>query len=123
MTTVREGTPSRATSRERLLDCSQRLRKVVTVSVDPTIAGVVVDARGDPVEGARVYVERAPVPVPDRATLTDRSGRFELWAPSTGTYHLGVASEGPDGTVYETTRVDVGEVDRVDLEVRLGALR
>lgn len=97
--------------------------EVVRVSVDPTIAGKVVDARGDPVEGARVYFERAPVPVPDRATLTDSSGRFELWAPSPGTYQVGVASEGSEGTVHETTSVDVGELGSVDLDVRLRALR
>ena len=41
-----------------------------------TIAGVIVDARGNPVEGARVYFVEGPVPLPDIAALTDSDGRF-----------------------------------------------
>ena len=89
----------------------------------PEIAGVVVDAEGNPVEEARVYFVVGPVPLPDIAALTDSSGRFALSVPTSGTYQLGIASERPAGLLHETTTVDVGEVRSVDLEIRLGTQR
>ena len=89
----------------------------------PEIAGVVVGAEGNPVEEARVYFVEGPVPLPDIAALTDSSGRFALSAPTSGTYQLGIASEGAAGFLHETTTVEVGEVRRVALEVRLGTQR
>ena len=89
----------------------------------PEIAGVVVDAEGNPVEEARVHFVEGPVPLPDIAALTDSGGRFVLSAPTPGTYRLGVASEGPAGYLQETTTVEVGEARSVDLEVRLGTQR
>ncbi len=89
----------------------------------PEIAGVVVDAEGNPVEEARVYFVEGPVPLPDIAALTDSSGRFALSAPTSGTYQLGIASDRPTGLLQETTTVEVGEVRRVDLEIRLGTQR
>lgn len=83
------------------------------------IAGVVVDARGNPIEGARVYFVEGPVPLPDIAALTDSDGRFALSAPVSGTYQLGVASEGPEGFIQTTSVVDVHAEPRDDLEVRL----
>jgi hypothetical protein len=85
----------------------------------PVVAGMVVDARGNPVEGARVYFVEGPVPLPDIAALTDDSGRFALSVPVPGTYQLGVAAEGSRGFVQETATVDVGEEPSIDLEVRL----
>jgi hypothetical protein len=90
------------------------------MSVNPsTIAGVVVDARGNPVEEARVYFVEGPLPLPDIAALTDSSGRFALSAPVPGIYLIGVASEGFAGLVQETTTVEVREERSIDLEVRL----
>ena len=85
----------------------------------PVIAGMVVDAEGNPIEGARVYFVKGPVPLPDIAALTDDSGHFALSAPVSGTYLLGVASEGSAGLVQEKTTVEVGEERGIDLEVRL----
>ena len=89
----------------------------------PEIAGVVVDAEGNPVEEARVYFVVGPVPLPDIAALTDSSGRFALSVPTSGTYQLGIASEGPAGLLQETTTVEVGEGRSVDLEISLGTQR
>jgi hypothetical protein len=83
------------------------------------IAGVVVNAEGNPLEGARVYFVTGPIPLPDIAALTDGNGRFALSAPVSGTYQLGVATERPAGFLQETTTVEVGEERDVDLEVRL----
>jgi hypothetical protein len=97
-----------------------KLTEAAKMSVNPAvIAGVVVDAEGNPVEEARVYFVEGPVPLPDIAALTDSSGRFALSAPVSGTYQLGVAAEVPAGFVQKTTRVDVGEEQSIDLEVRL----
>ncbi len=85
----------------------------------PMIAGMVVDAEGNPIEGARVYFVQGPVPVPDIAALTDNSGHFALSAPVSGTYQLGIASEGSAGLVRETKTVEVGGERGIDLEVRL----
>jgi hypothetical protein len=85
----------------------------------PVIAGMVGDAKGNPIKGARVYFVEGPVPLPDIAALTDDSGHFALSAPVSGTYQLGVASEGSAGLVQETTTVEVGEDRGTDLEVRL----
>ena len=85
----------------------------------PVIGGVVVDAEGNQLEEARVYLVEGPIPLPDIAALTDGKGRFALSAPVPGTYQLGVASEGPAGVLQQTTTVEVGEERDVDLEVRL----
>jgi len=91
------------------------------MSVNPptTIAGVVVDPRGNPVEEARVYFVEGPVPLPDIAALTDGSGHFALSAPVPGTYRIGVAAEGAAGPMQKTTTVEVSEERSVDLELRL----
>jgi hypothetical protein len=89
----------------------------------PEIAGVIVDAEGNPIEEARVYFVEGPVPLPDIAALTDSSGRFALSAPTSGTYQLGIASEGPTGFLQETTTVEVGKVRSVEVEIRLGTQR
>ena len=52
------------------------------------IQGLVLDARGHPVAGARISWAQAPVPVPDVALLSDDSGRFVLAAPAPGSYTL-----------------------------------
>jgi hypothetical protein len=59
-----------------------------------TIAGRVVDKNGQPVAGARVYLERAPVAVPDIAQLTGRDGRFSMTAPAPGLYRVAVTIHG-----------------------------
>jgi hypothetical protein len=91
------------------------------MSANPTeIAGVVVDAEGNPVEEARVYFVEGPVPLPDIAALTDSSGRFALSAPVSGTYQLGVSSEGSASSVQQkTVKVEVGGERGSDLEIQL----
>lgn len=52
------------------------------------IQGVVLNARGQPVAGARVSWVQAPVAMPDVSLLTDSAGRFTLAAPAPGSYTL-----------------------------------
>lgn len=85
----------------------------------PVIAGMVVDAEGNPIGGARVFFVEGPVPLPDIAALTDDGGHFALSAPVPGTYQIGVASEGSAGLVQETATVEVEEEQDLDLEVQL----
>jgi Carboxypeptidase regulatory-like domain len=57
------------------------------------IRGRVLDDQRRPLRGARVYVVRAPVSMPDIAQLTDEQGGFTLAAPVAGTYRIGIAAE------------------------------
>lgn len=56
------------------------------------------DADGNPVAGARVWLARAPVEVPDVAALTDAAGHATLGAPATGPYTIGAATDGATAT-------------------------
>ena len=80
------------------------------------ITGVVLDATGRPVAQARVYVVKAPGPVPDVAVLTGPDGRFALAAARSGTYEIGCSTD-RSGSVSAT--VVVGARDTA-LELRLG---
>jgi hypothetical protein len=65
-----------------------------------------------------VYFVEGPVPLPDIAALTNSNGRFALSAPTSRTYQLGIACEGPAGFLQETTTVEVGVVRSVEFEDR-----
>lgn len=69
------------------------------------ISGSVVDADGRPVEGARVFLAEAPVPVPDIAALTDPAGQFALAAPAPGSYTVASAFD----DLYASARVTLPE--------------
>jgi Carboxypeptidase regulatory-like domain len=58
-----------------------------------TIAGLVLNAQGQPVAGARVFIVSAPGAVPDMALLSDEQGRFTLPAPLAGHYEIGASSD------------------------------
>jgi Carboxypeptidase regulatory-like domain len=53
----------------------------------------VLNAHGQPVAGARVYIISAPGAVPDMALLSDAQGRFILPAPLAGRYEIGASSD------------------------------
>ena len=80
-----------------------------------TIKGVVLDAAGRPVARARVFVAKAPGPVPDVAVLTGPDGRFALGAARSGTYEIACSTDHA-GTASAT--VVVGAHDAV-VELRL----
>lgn len=52
------------------------------------VQGIVVDARGRPLAGARVGWVEGPVPLPDVMLLSDAAGQFTLAAPAPGSYRL-----------------------------------
>ena len=58
-----------------------------------TISGTVLDAAGTPVAGARVYITRAPGPVPDVAALSGADGRFTLAAERPGVYEIACSTD------------------------------
>jgi len=75
------------------------------------ITGVVRDASGAPVAGARVLFTDGPRPLADIAALTDAGGHFSLGAPSPGSYTLTCRADplmGPSGTAEATVRVEPG---------------
>ena len=57
------------------------------------ISGVVRDARGRPVAGARVYFTKGPVALSDIATITGSDGSFALSAPAPGKYEIECATD------------------------------
>ncbi|GAA0484126.1 carboxypeptidase-like regulatory domain-containing protein [Streptomyces sp. NPDC046215] len=67
------------------------------------ISGVVRDAAGDPVAGARVAFTDGPRPLPDIAALTDGEGHFSLAAPAEGTYTLACRTD--DGTASAAVHI------------------
>jgi Carboxypeptidase regulatory-like domain len=83
------------------------------------VSGRVLDAQGEPVSGARVFVLKAPGPVPDIALLTGDDGRFTLSLPMPGRYELAC-----DSDVHGTTSapVEVGASHAtLDLQYRSGS--
>jgi hypothetical protein len=82
------------------------------------IAGRVVDARGQPVAGAAVYVVSAPSPQPDIAPITDADGRFTLGADAVGAYVLGARSDTAGEGRTSVTLTDPGDTADVRILVR-----
>ena len=78
------------------------------------ISGVVREAGGKPLPGARVYFVDAPVPMPDIAALTNSEGEFALTAPAAGRYRVGCAASARQ---RQEVSVDVaaGEDRKVDI--------
>lgn len=76
------------------------------------ISGIVRDSKGQPVGDARVYFIGGPVPLPDVAVLTDKTGRFTLSAPTTGAYTIQCAAEG-----FATATVTVNVTSTQDMQV------
>ena len=76
------------------------------MSANPaTLSGTVLDAAGQPVAGARVYLVDAPGPVPDMAVLTGADGRFALGAARPGWYDVACST---DAGGSASARVEVG---------------
>ena len=71
---------------------------------------IVRSVSGEPLQDARVYCERAPVPMPDIAALTIEDGEVLLAAPSPGTYRFVVSANGFQNHTIEVTVDDEAEV-------------
>ena len=85
------------------------------------IRGVVQTDTGTPVEGARVVVTRAPVPLPDIAAVTDLRGRFSFQVPVGGTYTLTSFAEnlrpGESRVIVPDTSASTQSPDLLDEDV------
>lgn len=81
-----------------------------------TLSGIVLDAAGQPVAGARVYLVGAPGPVPDMAVLTGADGRFVLGAARAGRYEVACST---DAAGAASASVKVG-ARGAQVELRLG---
>ena len=81
-----------------------------------TITGQVLDAAGHPVARARVYVVKAPGPIPDVAVLTGPDGRFALAAARAGAYEIACST---DRSGSASATAVVGAHDAV-IELRVG---
>jgi hypothetical protein len=76
---------------------------VIIMAQPHVIAGVVSNAQGRPVPGARVYFTQAPVSLPDVAALTDEAGTFSLSVPAAGTYTIAAVADGFSPTAVTVT--------------------
>ncbi len=74
------------------------------------LTGRVLDALGHPVSGARLFVHKAPGPVPDISLLTADDGSFTLSLPQWGRYELACSSDAL-GIAFAT--VEVGASNKV----------
>lgn len=79
-----------------------------TTSARAVLTGRVLDALGQPVSGARVFVRAAPGQVQDIVLLTGDDGSFTLSLPMWGRYELACRSD-VLGTTSAT--VDVGALN------------
>jgi glycine/D-amino acid oxidase-like deaminating enzyme len=87
------------------------------------IRGRVVDVHGRPVAGAAIYVESAPVALPDIAAMTDDDGGFTLAVPVSGRYRIG-ANADPHGRTSVDVDVQHNAEDRhIELQLKNDARR
>ena len=80
------------------------------------VSGVVRDASGAPVEGARVMFADGPGPMPDVAALTDAQGAFTLSAPVAGRYRIQCVVEGRSPVDVAVT-LAAGDLQRIEVTV------
>lgn len=81
------------------------------------ISGVVRGPDGKPVSNARVYFTAGPVPLPDIAAITDKSGTFSLTAPAPGEYVIESTAD-EFGARSSKVKVKGGEQVRLDLKLK-----
>jgi hypothetical protein len=74
------------------------------------IRGRVVDAAGEPVMLAAIYVVSAPAPQQDIAQLTSVDGGFALGAPTPGLYVIGARTDAA-GEGRTSVTVGAGDAD------------
>ena len=81
------------------------------------VNGIVRDASGAPVDGARVLFADGPGALPDVAALTGAGGQFTLSAPVAGTYRIQCVADGRAPVDVEVT-IRPGESQRGDVGFR-----
>ncbi|HEX5059232.1 MAG TPA: carboxypeptidase-like regulatory domain-containing protein, partial [Kofleriaceae bacterium] len=106
-----------ASSKAQRIDLSMGAPKELELVLENTasIAGMVVDQTGNPVEGAQVTGERKDVVDGNAATfrqgLSDSSGRFELRGLVAGHYQLSAVREPMSGAAGARVFVQTGQGD------------
>ena len=83
--------------------------------------GVVTDASGAVVQGARVSVNNVDTGI-RREAVTNESGLYEFPLLQPGTYSLTAQKEGFKQTTQSGIRLEVNQVARIDLTMQLGAV-
>jgi hypothetical protein len=82
----------------------------------PLASGKVVDAQGQPLAGASVYILKGPAQVPDIAQITGPDGQFAMSVPKAGRYRFGANLPGHAPSEQD---VDVGTTGSDPIEIRL----
>lgn len=70
---------------------------------------------GSAVVEARVFFSRSPTDVPDVALLSDRQGRFTLYAPAPGHYEVTCQADGLEPATVQINAVAGQEEVQVDV--------
>jgi hypothetical protein len=104
-----------------LLLCGGRVSVMGQTAVDGVMHGVVVDAGGAVVRGARVQVDDAATGFAARVT-TDNSGEFLVARVPVGTYRVVVEAAGFERMVLPTVVVETGSVTGVDARLRVAGV-
>ena len=81
------------------------------------IRGRVFDAQGRPVRGAAIYVESAPVALPDIAAASDDDGAFTLALPAVGRYTIGANAGGHGRASIDVDIQHPGEERRIEVHL------
>ncbi len=90
--------------------------------VSASVRGMVTDASGSPVTGASVQAKNLETGAA-RSTVTDDAGRYLLLALPVGEYEMRAAKAGFQDAVWSGIHLVVGEEARVDLRLRVGAVK
>jgi len=104
-----------------LLLCGGRVSAVGQTAVDGVIHGVVVDAGGAAVRGARVEVDDAATGFRARVT-TDKGGEFLVARVPVGTYRVVVEAAGFGRMVLPGVVVETGAVTGVNARLRVAGV-
>ncbi|HEY8460131.1 MAG TPA: TonB-dependent receptor [Blastocatellia bacterium] len=83
--------------------------------------GVVADASGNVIAGARVHVRQTGVGA-ERSTRTDQEGRYRIYALSPGVYDLRVEADGFQSARHEKIRAIAGATIRRDFKLGPAAI-
>ncbi|HQE57344.1 MAG TPA: TonB-dependent receptor [Candidatus Fermentibacter daniensis] len=81
-----------------------------------SLSGVVTDSDGDPVTGASVVIEGTPF-----GSMTDREGRYDVYALSPGTYTVTARMVGMTSVTREGIRIVTDQSTRVDFVLGIEA--
>jgi len=92
-----------------------------SAQVSATLSGMVTDQTGAAVSAAAVTARNLDTGL-SRSTVTDQTGRYQLFALPVGQYEVRVKKDGFAEAIRTGIRLVIGQDARADLNLRLGAV-